>query len=131
MSTGVGDDAERVSRNRNSVATCFDSRPIVFSDQVHKDDILVFSSDDPAPDPAKKRRGDAMITNRPELLLAVKLADCQGVILYDPGQKVAAAVHSGWRGSVINIIGKTIDRMKTAFGCAPENILAGISPSAG
>lgn len=131
MSVSAGDRPDNVGRNRAAVAACFDSRPVIFSNQVHGDEILVFSRDDPAPDPGQKRRGDAMVTNRPGLMLAVKLADCQGVLLHDPVKKVAAAVHSGWRGSVINIIGKTIARMETEFGCRPGDILGGISPSLG
>ena len=131
MSVSAGDTPDNVGRNRAVVSACFDGLPLIFLNQVHGDKILVFSRDDPAPDPAQKRQGDAMITNRPGLLLAVKLADCQGVLLHDPDKKVAAAVHSGWRGSVADIIGKTIDRMKTAFGCRPGDILAGISPSLG
>ncbi len=131
LSVAVGDDPETVGRNRAAVAACFDRRPLIFLKQIHRDDILVFDKDRPAPDPAKKRRGDAMITDRTGLMPAVKLADCQGVILHDPVKKVTAVVHSGWRGSVANIIGKTIDRMKRDFGCRPANILAGIGPSLG
>ena len=131
MSDSAGDRPENVERNRAAVSACCDGLPLIFLNQVHGDEILVFSRDEPAPDPTGKRQGDAMITNRPGLMLAVKLADCQGVLLHDPDKKVTAAVHSGWRGSVADIIGKTIDRMKTEFGCRPGDILAGISPSLG
>lgn len=131
MSAGVGDDADTVNHNRQAAAACLGNAPIIFLNQIHKDDILVFPKDGPAPDPLRKRRGDAMITDRTGLLLAVKLADCQGVILHDPDKKVVAAVHSGWRGSVVNIIGKTVARMQAGFGCVPEKILAGVGPSLG
>ena len=131
MSVGVGDEPETVGRNRAIVGACFDNRPMIFLNQIHNDDILVFPKDDPPPSPNWKRQGDAMITDRHGLMLAIKLADCQGVLLHDPARKVIAAVHSGWRGSVVNIIGKTIARMKSDFGCDPENILAGVGPSLG
>jgi YfiH family protein len=52
-------------------------------------------------------------------------------MLYDPQKKIIANIHSGWRGSVKNIIGKTLDKMGLQFGCQPENIIAGIAPSLG
>ena len=61
----------------------------------------------------------------------IQVADCQPVLLFDPNQKVIAAVHSGWRGSLQNIIGKTIISMVHHFHCSPEKIIAGIGPSLG
>ena len=66
-----------------------------------------------------------------DMFLVIQVADCQAVMLYDPEKKVIANVHSGWRGSVKNIIGKCVDKMILEFGCQPGNIMAGISPSLG
>ncbi|MEW6079708.1 MAG: peptidoglycan editing factor PgeF [Thermodesulfobacteriota bacterium] len=131
LGTAEGDHPETVEQNRGAVAACFGHRPMAFVKQVHGDDVLVFKKGGQAFDPSPKPRADAMITDIPGLMLAVKLADCQGVLLHDPVKQVAAAVHSGWRGSVLDIIGKTIARMKTDFGCDPGDIMAGISPSLG
>lgn len=61
----------------------------------------------------------------------VRFADCQGVLFFDPISRVVAAVHSGWRGNVQNIIGKAAKKMVEEFGCSAENILVGISQSLG
>lgn len=74
---------------------------------------------------------DGFITNTPGLPLMVRFADCQGVFMFDPIKRVIAAVHSGWRGNVKNIIGKAVKRMVTEFGCDACDILVGISPSLG
>jgi hypothetical protein len=63
--------------------------------------------------------------------LLVQQADCQAVLLHDPVRKVVANVHSGWRGSVLNIIGKSVRQMINDFGTAPPDIQAAISPSLG
>jgi len=63
--------------------------------------------------------------------IVVKVADCQSVLLDDPDRQVVANVHSGWRGSIKNIIGRTIKVMKKQFACNPDNIVAGIGPSLG
>lgn len=74
---------------------------------------------------------DGFITNMKNLPLMVRFADCQGVLFFDPLKKVVAAVHSGWRGNVQNIIGKAARKMVEEFGCEAENILVGISQSLG
>ncbi|MDR1677353.1 MAG: polyphenol oxidase family protein [Deltaproteobacteria bacterium] len=63
--------------------------------------------------------------------MMIKLADCQGLIVYDPISRTLALVHSGWRGSVQNIIGKTIKTMTRVFKLDPKNFLACCSPSLG
>jgi hypothetical protein len=72
----------------------------------------------------------ALITQRPDILLIIKTADCQPVLVADPENDRVAAIHSGWRGSVQNIIGKTIAKM-VDLGTKPQNIIAGIGPSLG
>jgi len=61
----------------------------------------------------------------------VKAADCQGVLIYDPKNEAVAAVHSGWKGSALNIIGKTIEKMKLKYGSDPQDLLVAVSPSLG
>lgn len=75
--------------------------------------------------------GDAMITRQKNLLLMVKAADCQGIVIFDPIKQALGVVHSGWKGSIQNILGKTIRRMKERYGCDPKNLLVAISPSLG
>ncbi|MDY0223311.1 MAG: polyphenol oxidase family protein, partial [Desulfobacterium sp.] len=63
--------------------------------------------------------------------LVIQVADCQPVLLLDPVKKVVANIHSGWRGSIQNIIGRSVDAMVDNFGSDPQTILAGIGPSLG
>ncbi|WP_299978840.1 peptidoglycan editing factor PgeF [Desulfobacula sp.] len=110
--------------------------PFVFLNQVHGSDIKVLKKDDnDLPEnfqPGKETyTADSIVTDMKEVFLVIWIADCQAVMLYDPEKKVIANVHSGWRGSVKNIIGKCVDKMILEFGCQPGNIMAGISPSLG
>ena len=50
---------------------------------------------------------DALVTDVPEVCIAVSTADCVPVLLYAPDVKAVAAVHAGWRGTVLRIAGKT------------------------
>ncbi len=75
--------------------------------------------------------GDAMITDQPGVPLAVRTADCQGIIVYEPLRHGLAVIHSGWRGSAQNIIGATLEAMRQEYGCDPAQMRVGIGPSLG
>lgn len=104
---------------------CGIERPIT-TYQVHGNKVLKFDEH-----PAELFKGDALITNTPNLPLMAKVADCQGVLMYDPVTHSIASVHSGWRGSTMNIIGKTVETMEEAFGTKSADILVAVSPSLG
>ena len=52
-------------------------------------------------------------------------------VIYDKKNQAVAAIHNGWRGSVQNIVGKTVERMVVAFGSEPHDLVAGVGPSLG
>lgn len=74
---------------------------------------------------------DAFITKMKNVGLMIKLADCQGIVLFDPVKNVLACVHAGWRGLVKNVSGHTIAAMKKYFGVDPATLQVSISPSLG
>ncbi len=67
---------------------------------------------------------DAIITNKPGLLVGVTVADCTPVLVFDPQNKVVAAIHAGWRGTVGGIVTETLRLMQTEFGTDPGHCLA-------
>jgi YfiH family protein len=72
-----------------------------------------------------------MVTAQPGQFLVVTVADCQPILMYDPRRRVVANVHSGWRGSVTNVAGRTLAVMTERFGCDPADVQVGIGPSLG
>lgn len=72
---------------------------------------------------------DGLITNRKNIAITSKNADCILFFFYDPKNKVIANVHSGWKGTFKRIAIKTVQRMINEFGSNPEDILCFISPS--
>ena len=134
MGISTGDARQSVEKNRSAVARCMNTQDLAFTNQIHETGILVFPKDKTKyflPPNVPEDSADAMITNISGKFLAIQLADCQGILLYDPKNKVVANIHCGWRGSVQNIISACITSMQSEFGCRPENIVAGISPSLG
>ncbi len=71
--------------------------------------------------------GDALVSCSTGTALGVRVADCVPILLADPGAGVIAAVHAGWRGTVGNIVGKTVQKM-CFLGASAEDIRAAIGP---
>tara|TARA_B100000767_G_scaffold218211_1_gene206063 strand:+ start:282 stop:1043 length:762 start_codon:yes stop_codon:yes gene_type:complete len=74
-----------------------------------------------------KFNGDALITNKSNLPIAVLSADCAPILIYDEKTKMIAAIHAGWKGAYKDIIAKVINFM-IKKGCSSKNITAAIGP---
>ena len=85
--------------------------PIHFMEQVHGHHFEVVGSDDPA---GSAGEADALVTARKKVLLRVRVADCLPVLIYLPGQAVAA-IHSGRASTEANIVGKVLQYFKNAY----------------
>lgn len=121
----LGDGAEAFTSRRDSVLPY----PVIQGHQVHGDRIAVI--DRPDLTRADLEGYDAFICKLPGVAIGVRTADCVPILLYDPVQRVVAAVHSGWKGTVLKIAQKTIGLMKSDFGCLPEELRAVIGPAIG
>ena len=75
--------------------------------------------------------GDALVTNTPGLLVAVKTADCIPILIVDSRARAVAAVHAGWRGSAQNIAAQAIAEMEKKFGSGVKDLHAAIGPGIG
>ncbi len=116
-------------RNRALIREELGLARLVSAHQVHGNSILLV---DWLPKTDEEHAGyDALMTNIPEVGLMIQQADCQAIMLYDPEHGAVANIHSGWRGSVANIIAKTVVAMTAAYGTKPSALVAGISPSLG
>ena len=110
-----------------------DAQDLVYARQVHGATVIQVGESD--------RRGgegggplpaaDAMATNVPGLPLAVFVADCVPVYLFDPRSQALALVHAGRAGTLRNIAGAALARLTEAFGTRPGDLHALVGPSAG
>jgi hypothetical protein len=73
-------------------------------------------------------QGDGLLTNQPNVILAILTADCLPILLIDKKQKAIAAIHAGRNGSMLFIIEAAIKQMEILFGTKSENLIAGIGP---
>lgn len=128
ISFGVGDTADNVHHNRGLVKKSLACETLVSSRQTHSDRVAVVRG---IVQDQELDGYDALITDQPRVALLIQQADCQAVLLYDPHKRVIANIHCGWRGSVANIIGITVQRMIDSFGSNPALVSAAISPALG
>ena len=122
-----------VEGNRSTLTRAFDLQPhmLLTVRQVHGTDILVIDQPNPDLSHFLGVECDAIVTDRPGIMIGILVADCFPVLLHDPVRQVAAAVHVGWRGAAAGILGRTVTAMHSLFGCEPDGLLAAIGPGIG
>jgi len=88
------------------------------SHQVHGDSIQIVT------EPGRTEGFDALVTDVPEVVLGVTVADCTPVLIYDAHRRIVGAVHAGWRGTVSQLVYKTLETMHAEYGTAPGDCFA-------
>ncbi|HEU4650413.1 MAG TPA: peptidoglycan editing factor PgeF [Croceibacterium sp.] len=123
---GAEDDAEAVAENRRrAVAAVLPGAALATVYQVHSADAVEVHAPWPF---AERPRADAMVSNRPGLLLGVVTADCAPVLLADREAGVIGAAHAGWRGAHDGVIESTVAAMER-LGAARQRIAAAVGPA--
>lgn len=132
----VGDDPRSVEANRRRVLAAAglgeaEIGRLVSAHQVHGTDVLFVDELGDIPvSPAEAT--DALATLVRDVPLMLCFADCVPVVLVVPGSPGAVAVvHSGWRGTLADITGKTLSEMVDRYGVNPADVLAYIGPYIG
>jgi len=128
--SGPGRDVRLSDKNLLSSVTGLDPGNIVMLEQVHGNDILVVDRFPEGNLPAYGE-ADGLITDLPGIALIIRTADCVPVFIYDSVKQVLGAVHSGWKGTMLNVAGECIGKMKIEFGSDPGDMHVFILPSIG
>lgn len=129
VSFHVGDDEDAVKKNRELIKQKMGCRFLLSAKQVHGDSIYHLKSS--LETDLEVDGFDALITRQKDVGLLIQQADCQAVLLFDPDNEAIAAIHCGWRGNVVEIIGKTVKVMEKQYATRPENLHGWLSPSLG
>lgn len=120
LGKNTGDQPESVAENRRRFCTALGFRPeqLAWSRQVHGAEIRI------ATEAGGAEGFDALITRTPGVVVAVSVADCTPVLVYDAKNRAVAAIHAGWRGAAAGIVGKTLAAMVEQFGTHSADCLA-------
>ncbi len=111
-----------------------DYKKLVFSNQVHEDKIMPVDSRDwgnGITRPNSFDSADGLICAEPGVPIVTFFADCVPLFFLDVKKRVIALAHSGWKGTVLNIAAKTVEKMCGEYGCDRGDILTAIGPSIG
>jgi polyphenol oxidase len=128
----ASDPREDVEKNRRLLAeaiTGSPKTPIIALRQFHSN--LVVIADRADLQRERPWKADGIISALPGVLVGIQTADCIPVLIADRRQRVVAAFHAGWRGTVKRIVELGIGRMRLQFGCRPQDLVAAIGPGAG
>jgi copper oxidase (laccase) domain-containing protein len=103
-----------------------DDWPLLTAEQVHGSKIAIV--DLPVESDKHFTGCDGFITNQRGIALGVHVADCCAVYIVDPGTPAIALVHSGRKGTELDIVKKVIEQMSARFGSDPANLIVQLSP---
>lgn len=124
LSVSAGDDPENVKRNREIFFNLLGIKEsdVTFQKQIHSVEINYSDR------PQNFDGCDAIFTDKKNNFLAVSVADCIPVFLYEPVKKVIAGVHAGWKGTQGKILSLTIEVLIKKFNIDVTKLIAFIGP---
>lgn len=121
----LGEDVEAFSTQRDAILPY----PVIQGHQVHWNQVAVV--DRPGMTREELEGYDAFVTNKPGVAIGVRTADCVPILIYDPVKQAIAAVHSGWKGTILHIAQGVIMAMRQEFGTQAENLKVVMGPAIG
>lgn len=111
------------------VADALGVRRILTLTQIHGRNVVVVRRG--VSTPRGKPEADILVSNDPDVAIAVRAADCVPLLLADSRTGAVAAVHAGWRGTAAGAATAAVDALGREFGTRPEDLVAAIGPSIG
>ncbi|OYY66727.1 polyphenol oxidase family protein [Sphingomonas sp. 28-62-11] len=115
---------ELIENQRRAIDSVLPGSTLVTLYQVHSAEAVIVTS--PFDDDARPR-ADALVTDRPGLLLGILTADCVPVLFADTAAGIIGAAHAGWKGALGGVTDATIEAM-LALGAERDRIVAAIGP---
>jgi len=122
LSPDVGDDVEAVQRNRAAAMQVLGIRSLATVRQVHSSDV-VYVDETSQPDAVQ---ADGLFTDRPELALGIKVADCLPVYVFGAG--AIGLAHAGWRGTRDRIAANLVKAICARFHQEPGSLRFSFGP---
>lgn len=127
----VGDDLARVKQNRILSFQALGCKPESVFDvwQVHSAEVVCARA--PRPVDESYLQADIILTDKPEVTLFMRFADCVPILVHDPRKGVIGVSHAGWMGTLRDVATATVNAMRKNYDSNPADIIACIGPSIG
>lgn len=129
------DSAQNILENRRRFLKLFEGNwTMAGCWQMHGTDVRIVKDVLDAK-PAENSSGDtvycdAIVSDSPNVMAAVKTADCVPILMGDPNTGAFAAVHAGWRGTYAGIVLYAIERLMKDYNSPPADLRVAIGPAA-
>lgn len=128
-----GDTRENVLENYRilSKALSVDPDRLTLTHQIHQDKVSVVTEETIGMGLSHPMtwESDAIVTALKDVPLVGFYADCVVTLLYDPSTHTCGVCHSGWRGTAMGILSRTVDTMAQQLGTKRESLIAVMGPS--
>lgn len=127
LNVGLGSEDDRaavIENRRRAVESVLPGARLARVYQVHSPDVFVIAE---VPDETDPPKADALVTDRPGVLLGIVTADCVPVLFADVEAGVIGAAHAGWKGAISGVTDNTIDAMES-LGAKRERIRCAVGP---
>ena len=122
---GSRDSRDAVMENRQRAVTALaPAATLVTLYQVHSAEAVTVTQ---PWEVAQNPKADAMVTDRPGIVLGILTADCAPILLADEQAQIVGAAHAGWNGALAGVADSVVAAM-TRLGARPERIRAAIGP---
>jgi YfiH family protein len=126
LSFNVGDDADAVKQNWARVRNALPGVHLITMGQVHGATVVR------ADEMTERIEGvDGVFTERAGIALGVMTADCVPILMIAPRERIAIAVHAGWRGTLAGIGAVAVDVIGRDMGLPPQSLQVALGPAIG
>lgn len=129
----IGDKKARENRQRFLKKLNLEIGDLVLANQVHSGKVKFVNNNHlglALKNQSPFEKFDGLVTRDKDVYLAIFVADCLPIFIFDPRREICGLVHAGWQGSLKEIASKAIRTFKK-LGSRTEDILVYIGPSIG
>ena len=128
-----GDAPDAVRKNRELLCSLLPEKgELIVPHQVHGTEVRIIDETFLQKKEEEKQTllegVDALVSDSPQKCLCISTADCIPVLCYDAYHQAIAAIHAGWRGTVVGIVSKTLGMMRQVYGTEGKDVYACIGP---
>lgn len=118
--------AARLEQLRRLIELRHRHRPkrVVWVDQYHSDKVVAVDSTDG--EDGSVGRADALVTDQPDVLLAIKTADCVPVFI--ESDRAIGLAHAGLAGTLKGVLPRTVRKLKREYNVQPKHMSIRFGP---
>jgi len=99
-------------------------KKLIIAHQVHGNRVVRVDASDATP----IADCDGLLTNDPNVALGVYTADCGAIFLVDPEHRAIGLLHSGKKGTELEILTNAISEMVARFDTQPAELIVQLAP---